>query len=810
MNGSPPAPQNSIFGDMPANLAQRVRVVESMLSSIADFVYVFDLEGRFAFVNKALLDLWGLQLSDAVGKNFFDLGYPPELAGRLQAQIQQVIQTRQGLSDETPYTSPTGEGGIFEYIFAPAIGPDGEVEYVAGTTRDISRQHQAYAALQRSEDNFRGLAEKLRESEERASNIVESIADGFMTLDRDWHITYLNPRGHEVLQAPVQAESSLLGRVLWDAFPGAVGTVFEENYRRALQEQVTVTFEAHYPPLGIWVDVRAYPARHGLSIYFLDITERKQVEQRLRDSEQHFRLLADTLPQMVWVTRPDGYHEYYNRRWYEFTGMAEGSTDGDRWAGLVHAEDRERATAHWQQCLASGKTYEIEYRLRHHSGEYRWTLGRAMPVRNSHGMIERWFGTCTEIHAMKMLTEEREQLLESERAARTQAERAGRLKDDFLATLSHELRTPLGAILGWTYVLSSGKTGTEDLRRGLEVIERNARAQAQLIDDLLDMSRVISGKLRLEVQALDPVSFVEAAIETVMPAALAKDIRIDTALSPGGSRISGDADRLQQVVWNLLSNAIKFTPAGGHVHVRLSHTDGHVRIDVQDSGRGIEAEFLPHVFDRFRQADSSRSRSYGGLGLGLSIVKQLVELHGGTVSVASQGLNMGTTFSVNLPEQTTVKAAHDPASDDATPRVEAAPDLASASLAGIKILVVDDEPDIREIIRRVLANRDADVSVASSATEALALIPLLRPTVLISDIGMPEIDGYEFLRQVRMLDEEAGRDTPAVALTAFARGQDRSRALAAGYLAHVSKPVNPAQLLATIAAISRATPPRRG
>jgi PAS domain S-box-containing protein len=397
---------------------------------------------------------------------------------------------------------------------------------------------------------------------------------------------------------------------------------------------------------------------------------------------------------------------------------------------------------------------------------------------------------------------EREQLLERERIARAAAERMGELKDEFLANLSHELRTPLSAIVGWSKVLRQGAKDEADLRNGLETIERNARIQKQLIDDLLDMNRIASGKVRLDIQPVAPISFIEAAIETVRPAADAKDIQIEKRLDPEASPIAGDPGRLQQVVWNLLSNAIKFTPRGGKVQVILSCADSHVEIAVKDTGTGIHPDFLDHVFERFRQEEASKNRKYGGLGLGLAIVKHLVELHGGVVRAESPGPGSGATFYVQLPMMSSQRVSdRHPGIVHATADLKGT-DFSNIDLAGIKVLVVDDESDARDLVRRVLSDCHAEVLTAGSANDALLLIKNEKPNVLVSDIGMPDVDGYELLKRVRTLEQSRGERIPAIALTAFARSEDRTRALRAGFLVHVSKPVEPSELVATVASVT--------
>ena len=384
------------------------------------------------------------------------------------------------------------------------------------------------------------------------------------------------------------------------------------------------------------------------------------------------------------------------------------------------------------------------------------------------------------------------------RAAQAQGEQASRMKDEFLATLSHELRTPLNAILGWSQLIRQ-RPDAQMIEEGLSIIERNTRVQVQLIEDLLDMSRIISGKLRLDFEITDIATFIDAAIETVGPAAKAKGVELRRVVI-GKSFVAGDANRLQQVIWNLLSNAIKFTPAGGHVEVRAGRHDSRISISVADSGQGIKSEFLPHAFERFRQADGSTTRPQGGLGLGLAIVKNLVELHGGTVEASSAGENQGSTFTIMLPA---ARLDH-PSDHRLRPpdTIAKAPDLGRESLSGLKVLVVDDEPDARDLLRRLLERRHATVITAGSAIDGLQLLQQEKPDVLVSDIGMPMVDGYEFITQVRSLGAEHGGDLPAIALTAFARADDRARALRAGYTVHLSKPVEPANLIAIVASVT--------
>ncbi len=452
----------------------------------------------------------------------------------------------------------------------------------------------------------------------------------------------------------------------------------------------------------------------------------------------------------------------------------------------------------------------VDYPLTGHTrkvpGEQRDWLGSWYPIKTANDRMLGVGVIVQEITDRKRAEQEKQLLLESERAARSAAERANRLKDDFLATLSHELRTPLNGILGWAQLLQGNPSRSDaDLTRGLEAIARNAKAQAELIEDLLDMGRIISGKLRLDVRTITPAAVVGTAIDTVRPAADARGIRIEQTLDPGAGPIKGDPNRLQQVVWNLLTNAVKFTPRGGKVQVVVKRVDSRVEISVADTGQGIDPEFLPHVFDRFSQADGSSARRHRGLGLGLAIVRNLVEMHGGTVRVDSPGEGKGATFTLALPlvvapEESNGQPGEHPRKGESTPL--------DVSLAGLRILVVDDEPDGREVVTRVLQEYHATAFMASSAQDALDILQREKVDLVISDIGMPERDGYWLIQKIRSLPPEDGGTVPAAALTAFARTEDRKRVLLSGYQTHIPKPVEASELITVVASLSGRVPGR--
>ena len=400
------------------------------------------------------------------------------------------------------------------------------------------------------------------------------------------------------------------------------------------------------------------------------------------------------------------------------------------------------------------------------------------------------------IDELQRSEEAREQLLVRAEKARSEAEAANRIKDEFLATLSHELRTPLTSLLGWSSILRQLERDPVLLTQGLEAIERNARTQARLIDDLLDVSRIVLGKLHLNVQPVDFSSVIQAAINVIRPAAEAKGILLEYRHQPGLATICGDSARLQQIVWNLLSNAVKFTPQHGHIGVTLERETSYAKLKVIDTGQGIDPEFLPRVFDRFRQADSSTTRNYGGLGLGLAIVRHLVELHGGSVSAESLGKGKGATFSVSFPVIAERTQPLSPTLSGETLRYDL------QALDGLRVLLVDDEADARQLIGTVIERTGAQVKACESANEALQVLAEWRPDVLMSDIAMPDEDGYSFIGKVRSLPREKGGETPAAALTAYARDEDRKRALKAGYQMHITKPVSSGKLVAMVAQLA--------
>ncbi|WP_371819356.1 ATP-binding protein [Tolypothrix sp. PCC 7910] len=515
------------------------------------------------------------------------------------------------------------------------------------------------------------------------------------------------------------------------------------------------------------------------------LSDRQQIEASLRDSEERFRQMAETIESVFWLSDATANKLLYVSPAYEQVWGRSPEIlyhNLSSWIETIHPDDRDLVIKATEKCITNGNHTE-EYRIVRPDGTIRWIRDRGFLVRDEDGQAYRIAGVAEDISDRKQVEQERELLLLRERAAREEAERASRIKDEFLAVLSHELRSPLNPILGWSKLLQNGKLSPSATAEALATIERNAKLQVQLIDDLLDVSRILRGKLVLNAIPLDLCSIISSALETVRLAAEAKSLEIHTHITPKVSVI-GDATRLQQVVWNILSNAVKFTPSGGKIEVGLTCVGTNAQIQVRDTGKGISAEFLPYVFEHFQQEDGSTTRQFGGLGLGLAIVRQLVELHGGTVGVVSPGEGQGATFTVYIPlAKNAVPTLALPASEQQ-----------NVNLEGINILVVDDEPDSREFLTFVLTQHQATVTTVASGAEALKVLAQAVPDLLISDIGMPEMDGYMLMQTIRA--SQPDQFLPAIALTAYAGELNQQKAIAAGFQRHIVKPIDPNTVVA--------------
>jgi PAS domain S-box-containing protein len=560
------------------------------------------------------------------------------------------------------------------------------------------------------------------------------------------------------------------------------------------------------PPLAVRTFVITFNrlVLFGSVVWFA--SSRRKAEKKLREQSELLQVTLSSIGDAVIATDINGKITFLNPTAQKITGwsMAEGS---GRHLDDVFQVVNEDTGAAVDSPFAAIKRDGIIVGLANHSllitkaGARIPIEDSGAPIRNSEGKLVGSIIVFHDVSERRRAEREREVLLERAQAARAQAETSDRLKDEFLATVSHELRTPLSAILGWAAMLNLGTLEEEATRNALAVIERNAKAQAEIIKDILDVSRIISGKLRIDARPVDLGELIRGAAETLQLAARAKSISIDVSLDSNAGLVAGDPDRLQQIVWNLLANAIKFTPTGGHAEIKLSQVDDHLEILVSDDGAGISPEFLPHVFERFRQADSSTTRSHGGLGLGLAIVRHLVELHGGTVSAASPGLGQGSRFTLRLPLANVAELAEGDWAIPVRDRGGAGASSGRPNLAGLKVLLVDDEPDTLEILTFMLNQFGARVRGASSAADAIDAFREWQPEVLVSDLGMPDEDGFDLIGKIRAMRPEEGGDIPAAALTAHVREEDRLQALAAGYQSHITKPVDPFKLATVVAGL---------
>jgi PAS domain S-box-containing protein len=752
---------------------------------------------------------------------------------------------------------------VFEGSFTRVAYPDDEERLLRSVA--LQNAHSILQARRRADEDLARTREALRESEERLRAIFTQAAVGISVHSLDGHFLEMNRKfsdilgysaeqlGHRTLLDIVHGDEVLMTREALRQLLAQSMPDYSVEKRLIRQDGAVIWV---FASMTLVRDAAGAP-QHLLSV-IRDITARKQVETALREETRILELLNQTGRMLASTLETRALIEAVTDAAIELSGAKHGVfldrallDAGD--ALLLHALSGAPREAfepfrHAHATAICGPTFRGEAPVRSQDlqNDARFDTGGRLGRPAEHPAVRSYLGVPVRVRsgevigglffghpdpdvfmerterlvagvaaqagvaidnaslyeAAKQAAEERKALLESERAARTAAERMSEMKDDFLATLSHELRTPLNAILGWAQVLRSGRVDESDLQKGLETIERNARAQTQLIGDLLDMSRIASGKVRLDIQTIQPVSFIEAAMEAVAPAADAKGIRLEHFLDPDAGPVTGDPHRLQQVMWNLLSNAVKFTPRDGKVQVLLERVNSHIEVSVADTGIGIEPELLPQLFERFRQGDASTTRHHGGLGLGLSIVRSLVELHGGTVGVKSPGRGLGTTVTVHLP--LTVVHRGTGAEDRQHPKAHPAalPRFAVVDLAGLHVLVVDDQPDARDLIGRVLEACEARVTTAADAEEGLRLAESARPDVLISDIGMPGTDGFELVRRVRALGADQGGRVPAIALTAFARSEDRTRALRAGFQVHLAKPVDPSELVVTVASVA--------
>ncbi|WP_158260741.1 PAS domain-containing protein, partial [Pleurocapsa sp. CCALA 161] len=653
---------------------------------------------------------------------------------------------------------------------------NGQPIRLSGINLDITQLKENEAALRHSQQQLRILLDSL------------PIFTGFLTLDG-----VLTEVNQVALDAADLQREDVLNKHFCEAYSW--------SYDPKIQEQIDSAIKRAAAGEMVRFDVLAR-VREGNSIvvdfgivpkfndrgqveylvpFGMNISDREAAKQALKQREHDLKLITQVIPQQIWTAAKDGHLDYINQRWQDYTGFNLEQMRQLGWASIVHPDELPAVTSSWIQAIKTESKFALEIRLRSAEGRYNWFLCKATPLRNEQGEIVKWYGSNTDIAKIKEL--EQKLLQQTEDLIQ-----ANQLKDEFLAIVSHELRTPLNPILGWSQLLLTGRLDADKTAQGFAIIERNAKLQAQLIDDLLDVSKILQNKLNLNKTPVNLESVIDSALTTIQLAIETKSIQIKTELESGIGQVLGDAARLQQIVWNLLTNAVKFTPEQGHIFVRLKRINTEALIEVEDTGRGIEAEFIPYVFDRFRQADSANTREFGGLGLGLAIVRHLSELHGGTVAVSSPGLNQGATFSVSLPVINVPTARHIDLESDRSIR--------SNRLNDLTILVVDDQKDSLEILTVVLEQEGANVISTRSAAAALAVLNQTTPHVIVSDIGMPHTDGYNLIKQIRQLPQG---QIPAIALTAYAREIDRQHSFDAGFNRHIAKPIKIPELITAIA-----------
>ncbi|MEG4631930.1 PAS domain-containing protein [Microcoleus sp. AR_TQ3_B6] len=773
-------------------LRQKNAILNVINESAPTPIFVKNREGQIIYANPATLQIMGKPASEVIGGRDLDLYPVTELAARVTENDRRIME-----SGQTEVLEESHDGiRTFLVTKAPYRNQAGEVIGLIGISSDITNRKRAEVALQ--------------EQTKLLQVIIDSIGDGLILANQQGEFVLFNRAAAGIFGRLSNEKSSEEWSSTCGLFAADKKTFFpaaELPLARAIKGEYVndvEVFVRREDSEARWISISGYPVVDvssqikGGVIVCRDITERKQAEAALQESEERFRNMANNSPFMVWVTDSTGYCTFLSESWYEFTGQTEETGLGLGWVNALHPEDREQAKNAFLPANERQEPYRVEFRLRRSDGGYSWAIDAAAPRFSESGQFEGYIGSVIDITERKQVETERDMVLQLEQTARAEAERANRIKDEFLAVLSHELRSPLNPILGWSQLLVGGKLNRTQSATAFETIERNARLQSQLIEDLLDVSRILQGKLRLNVAPVNLATIIPSAVETVQLAAQAKKIQIKTILSPDVGQVVGDTSRLQQIVWNLLSNAVKFTPEGGRVEVRLGQIEHQAQIQVTDTGKGILPDFLLYVFDHFRQEDGATTRKFGGLGLGLAIVRQLIELHGGTVFAESPGVGQGATFTVRLPLL----------NDDSRRQEEeerhgaVSPEISPRPLAGLRILVVDDELDSRDFVAFVLEEAGAEVISLSSAAEALESIEQTAPDLLVSDIGMPQMDGYMLINRIRTQLAPEYRQLLAIALTAYAGEGNERQVLQAGFDKHLAKPIDPTLLVATVARLS--------
>lgn len=624
---------------------ERYRLLADM---IPQNIWTTDAAGHHTYFSRRWYEFTGATEDASRGEGWMTFIHPDD-RDRMLARWQHSLDTGDPYEIEYRFRGGNGEYHWFLGKAMPLRDEGGKIVEWFGTATDISERKQL------DEERERLLARE-RTAREEVTTILESITDAFFAVDREWRFTYVNREAERLLK---RTREELLGHKLWKEFSSAMGTAFDEEYKRAVAEQQTATFEAYSNSLQIWVDVRAYPSEDGLSVFFRDITARKRAEEKLRASEQRYRLLADMIPQHVWTTDANGYHSYFSRRWFDYTGASFEDTEGEGWVLYLHPDDRERTMRRWEESLRTGEPYSIEYRFRGADGEYRWFMGQAMPLRDEAGKIVEWFGTLTDISDNKRLEEERERLLRNERQARADAERrreeleqVTRSRERLMRGFSHDLKNPLGAADGHAQLLEAGYAGamSDEQRDSIVQIRRSIRAALGLIEDLLQLAKTESGHIEVQRRSVDVREVVREVADTFRAQCEAKGLVLDVDLPDEFPTIETDPSRVRQVLGNLVSNAIKYTPAG-RVEITVGFRDNPassgrcVVVNVADTGPGIPEEKRHLVFQEFVRLQPETTR---GAGIGLTISRRVARALGGEITFHSEA-GHGATFTLWLP-----------------------------------------------------------------------------------------------------------------------------------------------------------------
>jgi len=778
----------------------------ALVESSDDAILSKDLDGIIQSCNAAGERIFGYTRAELVGKPVRIL-IPPERQAEEDDILSRIRRGERVHPFETVRLTKDQRRIDVSLTVSPVRDAEGRIIGASKIARDITEQKRMARELDAQREWFRVT--------------LASIGDAVIACDPGGRVTYMNEAAEAVTG---WLASNATGQPLAEVF-----RIINEKTLKpvdnpadlVLRTGQTVGLANH----TVLIDRNgrqrpiadsAAPIRGadggilGVVLVFRDVTEQRRAEDAIAEQREWFKTTLESIGDAVIATDVQGQVVFMNPIAEHLTGWHLADARGRSCAAvfnIINENSRRAVESPVTRVLAEGAVVGLANHtvLIAADGTERPIDDSGAPIRSRDGRtvgVVLVFRDVSEHRRGEIerrdVALEHERLLEAERAARGEAERASRVKDEFVAMVSHELRTPLNAILGWTQLMVAPTAGADVIARGLDVISRNTRLQAQLISDLLDISRIVSGKLRLDIEQVDLASVVGTAIDTVQQDADDKRIVINRDLKASVGTIAGDAARVQQIVWNLLSNAIKFTPEGGQISVRLRKAGPDAEITVADTGVGIRPDFLPYIFDRFQQADQSITRRFGGLGLGLSIVKHLVELHGGSITAESAGTGLGTVFTIILPSSTGARANH-PSPSDAISREAPQP---RDSLNNVRILVVEDEPDTCEFLHRFLCSYGAEVIMAHSAKEALSRLSDDKVDLVVSDIGLPDVDGYDLIRRMRQRPAHAGGATPAVALTAYARTEDRTRAFRAGYQAHLAKPIEPSELVATIASFA--------